>query len=636
MATAKHTGFGGRLSNAAFGGFLGGVLVGLVEGAVHMIGHSGTGPSIFSYGMAMYGFFGLLFGLGLGFLFGILGLLTGRDVAGSRVFSFGFAAFFTMNFLVIGRFRVFRDVLHERAVPLWLNLVILAASALVFFLIRAVLNRIQEKPGFNVSKSRLAVILFVIVLFIPLHVLGEIYNSRQMAQSGEIRETAQAQLAGRPNIIFIIIDTLRSDYLGCYGYDKEDLSPNLDALAADGAVYLNSYSQASYTKPSIASLMTSLYVSTHNTVMKPDALPGDVTTLAEALHLRGYYTVGYANNPHISSLSNFHQGYDEYYFLEPDYFFTADRSSSQLVYYSILRKVKETLSSSKWVKHYYQDASIVNEYVIDRLGKMEEDTKFFMFLHYMDTHDPYFEHPENGVGYARVSMEHPPADMADEFRRVYRSEVVHVDQYVGELVEWLKAKRLYENTAIVVTSDHGEEFYEHEGWWHGQTLYNEQINVPLIVKYPHSVKEGSVPEYQVQAIDVAPTLLHLAGAEIPPVMQGVNLLKYDENEKIGMEHVYSEENLEGNILVSVKTADWKMIRANEDNPRGLDPVELYDMKADKLETRDVSTEKDSLVASFDSKINGFIVKASSAGYEKEARDMDDAAAEQLRALGYVQ
>ncbi len=622
--------------NSLFGGLLGGVLVGLTEGAVHMTGHSGIGPSIFSYGMVMYGFFGLLFGLGLGLLLGVLGLLTGRDVLASRVFSFGFASFFALNFLVIGRFRVYRDVLHERAVPMWLNLVILLVCALAFFVIRAVLNRIQEKPGYVASKMRLATVLFLIVLFIPIHVAGQIYNSKQMSQEGELQVDAQAALADKPNIIFIIIDTLRADYLGCYGFDAEDLSPNLDALGADGAVYLNSFAQASYTKPSIASLMTSLYVSTHNTVMKPDALPGDVTTLAEALRDRGYYTVGYANNPHISSLANFHQGYDEYYFLEPDYFFNADRSSAQLVYYSILRKIKETVSTAKWVKHYYQDASIVNEYVLDRIGKLGEDTKFFMFLHYMDTHDPYFEHPENGKGYARVSMEHPPADMAPEFRRVYRGEVVHVDQYVGELVEWLKANRLYDNTAIVVTSDHGEEFYEHQGWWHGQTLYNEQINVPLIIKYPHAINKGIRPEYQVQAIDVMPTLLHLAGAEMPPVLQGVNLLAYDENENVGMEYVYSEENLEGNILVSVQTAGWKMIRANEDNPRGLSPVELYDMTVDKLETRDVAAEKDSLVSELDSKLSGFIKTAAEAGYEKEARDLDDAAAEQLRALGYVQ
>jgi len=123
---------------------------------------------------------------------------------------------------------------------------------------------------------------------------------------------------------------------------------------------------------------------------------------------------------------------------------------------------------------------------------------------------------------------------------------------------------------------------------------------------------------------------------MPPVLQGVNLLAYDVNENVGMEYVYSEENLEGNILVSVQTAGWKMIRANEDNPRGLSPVELYDMTVDKLETRDVAAEKDSLVSELDSKLSGFIKTAAEAGYEKEARDLDDAAAEQLRALGYVQ
>ena len=105
---------------------------------------------------------------------------------------------------------------------------------------------------------------------------------------------------------------------------------------------------------------------------------------------------------------------------------------------------------------------------------------------------------------------------------------------------------------------------------------------------------------------------------------------------VRMNDYFFEAVLEGNILVSVQTAGWKMIRANEDNPRGLSPVELYDMTVDKLETRDVAAEKDSLVSELDSKLSGFIKTAAEAGYEKEARDLDDAAAEQLRALGYVQ
>lgn len=633
----NHTGFSGRVANACAGGFLGGALAGVVEGIVHVAGHGGgVGPSIFFYGLLLYGFFGLLFGVGFGILLGIGGLVMKKDVLKTRTLSLTFALFFAINFLVIGRFRVYRDLLHEQPIPLLGNLAILLAAAVMFFLFRMLLNMAFESPGFSPKKMRVTVALAIVVILIPLWVLGDIYNSREMAQDGELNEELQAGLSDKPNLIFIILDTMRADYLGCYGYKDEDLSPNLDKLAEDSAVYTKMFSQSSYTKPSIASHMTSLYPSTHNTVLKPDALPEEITTLAEALHDHGYYTTGFANNPHISALNNFDQGYDEYYFLEPDYFFGADRSSSQLVYYSILRKVREKfISGKKWVQHYYQDAFVLNEYVMDWLGD-KGDRRFFLFVHYMDTHDPYFEHPANGVGYARVSMEHPDPDMAPELLRVYKGEIKHLDNYVGELLDWLKAKDLYDQTAIVITADHGEEFFEHEGWWHGTTLYSEQINVPLIIKYPYSRNAGQKLAYQVQAIDIAPTFLHLAGSPIPQEMQGVNLMGYTEDELVGVEYVYSEEELEGNIIVSVKTPDWKLIRANKDNPRGLNPVELYDMNEDYTETMDLAALRDSVRTALDENIKEFKMAALGQSFEKQETEIDDAAAEQLRALGYVQ
>src|SRR5437773_682900 len=293
------------------------------------------------------------------------------------------------------------------------------------------------------------------------------------------------------------------------------------------ARWANAFAQASWTRPSVATILTGLYPSSHGAVHKADRLPERVDTLAERLRGIGYRTVGFADNANISQAFNFQQGFDEYRYLEPDFFFGASEPASQLALYSGLRLVRERfLAHSVDVHQYYQPAEVVTAEVRRWLDRGAGEQPFFLFVHYMDPHDPYFAHPFNGEGYARVAHPNPPPALAERLHRLYEGEVAYLDEHLGVLFDDLRRRGLYGRTLVVLTADHGEEFHEHGGWWHGTTLYDEQIHVPLIVKPPGAHGPGPtggagpiggagrVFEELATSLDIAPTILAAAGLTV--------------------------------------------------------------------------------------------------------------------------
>src|SRR5581483_5755567 len=354
-------------------------------------------------------------------------------------------------------------------------------------------------------------------------------------------------------------------------------TPHIDGLATDGLRYANTFSQASWTRPSVATILTGLYPSSHGAVHKADRLPDRVDTLAEVLQRAGYRTVGFANNANVSQAFNFQQGFDEYQYLAPEFFFWADEPTAQLALYNGLRLVRERFFARYVdVHHYYQPADVVTAEVRRWLdGHPAGGPPVFIFAHYMDAHDPYFVHPFNGEGYARVANPNPPPALAEKLRGLYDSGVSYLDEYVGALIDDLKKRGLYDKTLIILTADHGEEFHEHGGWWHGTTLYDEQIHVPLLVK-PPGAHGGRVVEELATSLDIAPTIIAAARATPPQTLQG-HVLPLDGGAPPSRQSVFAEEDLEGNVLQAVRTREWKLVNANRGNPRGLAPEELFDL-----------------------------------------------------------
>ncbi len=621
----------GALLPAVSAGALAGLLVGVAEVVVLAIaGRSSVYLGALPYAALLYGLLGALVGLGLGtalFLLRRTFRPTDLDLTASR---WAVALVLAGMIAAVARYRLVRDVFKERLRTFSLHGILVHAGLLVgaLVLVVAILflaRRIaRARPGRFLARGGNLLLVFLLAGGCLLTSLLVRPGSPAAAQ-GSVPEA----WSSGPNIVLIGVDTLRADYLSCYGHPGLT-SPSIDALAADGVLFRHMTSQSSWTKPSFATVFTSLYASSHTAIHKDSRLPQAAITLAEVLQQSGYATGGFADNVNIAPVFGFDQGFYQYVFLEPDYPLGASAASSELALYQLLRQYYARIIGERVVvEQFYQDADTVTA---SALGWLEahRDTPFFLFLHYMDPHDPYMEHPYSGRGYARASDANPDPALLETFVQLYGGEVRYLDEHLGRLFDWLKQAGLYDNALIILTADHGEEFQEHGGWWHGETLYEEQIRVPLVIKYPAGVRAGTVEEGPARSLDIAPTILDVAGLEIPQTWQGRSLWGSTEPPA----YLFAEEEFQGNVVRSVQQGNLKLILANRGNPRGLPAVALFDLSQDPDEGFNRAQSDVAWVNTLREVLQMAQVEALSQRLEAEEGFLDAAAEEQLRRLGY--
>jgi arylsulfatase A-like enzyme len=617
-------------------GLLAGAVLGLMEAIAIVITRPGLPERwVLFYAPILYGFVFAFIGACMGLGMGVLSALLGGRASLSRSYAFYWSAIFALFAFITTRFRIIRDVLMEKPFRLHYQVLLLLAFVIVFLLARFILGRLLERRTWRrLTTVGGSVGAYVILIAVAGLVAGGIWLATRPPRA-PAPETIPAALQDKPNIILIMVDALRADRLSCYGYGPQ-ISPNIDALAGDAIRFETCIAQASWTKPSTATLFTSLYPSSHQAIYKSNMLPDPVVSIAELLSAEGYFALGFANNANITPIFNFGQGFDEYIFLKPSYFFMSPESGFQLTAYNQLRLIRERfVSQAKHVYHYYQDAQVVNKNVISWLEKLQHG-RFFTFIHYMETHDPYFVHPYNGVGYARVSNPKPNPSVAGLYSETYDGELRYVDQAVGDLCRWLKNRDLYDDALIILTADHGQEFYEHGGWWHGTTLYEEQIHVPLIVKLPRGQGAGTTDGRMVRILDIAPTITTLVGISPHPSMQGLSFLSSSSSPWPGAEEVFSEEDHEGNVIRSLRTRTWKFIQANPNNPRGLPEVALFHLEEDPVELNNLAAQRQDLVEILRPRLENTSSMALGESVTPQERDIDEATRERLKSLGYVE
>jgi arylsulfatase A-like enzyme/uncharacterized membrane protein YbhN (UPF0104 family) len=620
----------GILSGLA-AGVVGGLLVGAVETAVIAAGGFGAEAQALWWGPLVYG---LLFGA-LGAGIGLATAIFPMDAEEMRGVAPAWALTGTLVpiGLAISVFRVRRDVFAEQMPPLPVLLAILAAAGLVALVLSFGGPKFFRGPLRALAKPVVAAGLLAIAT------LGGALAARSFAVPPDRapERAVPAELAAAPNLILVMIDTLRADHLSCYGGPVA--APAICGLAEGNGAIFDGFSHASWTKPAAASLLTGLLPKSHAAMSKTATLAESLELLPELLKERGYTTGGVVSNINLAESFGFRQGYDEYRYLAPDYLLGAEESSSKLVLYSILRAVRFKLARGYRVGDFYQDSVTVNEVALDFVAR-QRDSRFFLFLHYMDPHDPYFEHPYNGRAIARVSNQHPDPALADEMRRLYAGEVAHVDASFGRVIEKLRELGIYENTAIALVSDHGEEFHEHGGFWHGLTLYDEQIRVPLLVKWPHgeALASGDQRGWPARLVDVAPTLLARAGVPVLPAMPGRDLGRLPPDARADSDRlVFAEEDHEGNVLRALRSRDWKWIEANAGNPRGLPLEQLFEVSRDPGERKDLRDANPARVAALRDQAIALEQHAgeltpSDAG----SAQLSDAQKSALESLGYLQ
>ncbi len=450
--------------------------------------------------------------------------------------------------------------------------------------------------------------------------------------------------ADRPSIILISVDTLRADRLGCYGHPRPT-SPAIDAMAREGTLLRNAFAQSSWTLPSHYSMMTSLYPSAHG--VSPDRGQmagvrgahktfrirgsGREVTLAERLKAMGYFTAAITESGWVDARFGFDQGFISYFGHNDD------------------RLVDGT-----------------QPLVLDWLRK-HRNLPFFLFVHTYQTHQPYHQPApydtmfvdQDHVGYALPGVSLPievlekfrdvtfppmPGDVA-AFRGMYDGEVRYVDSFIEALLATLREEGLEHKTIVLLTSDHGEELFDHGDFDHGDTLMDEVMRVPFILWGPGRIPPGEVHDAPVASLDVVPTLVELAGGEAAGTLQGRSLVPllegrhqdftgrvlFAEGFAMVFQHLLDQD---GSVpLASVWDGTDKLILHRTDPER----VQLFDLSRDPAETVDLAAEQPRKVTRLRELIRVWDEESSQirATIGESGGELDPAIMERLRALGYL-
>ena len=494
--------------------------------------------------------------------------------------------------------------------------------------------------------KRSTAILVVFMLYSATVLGGKIGGAAFDSSNIKSVFVPQANVTG-PNVILIAVDTLRADYLSLFASTAKASTPNLEALARNAVVFDHCIAQAPWTKPAFASIFSGQYPSVHKADTELASLPDNVTTFPQILSTAGYYTKGFANNAHISTCFKFDRGFTEYTDLKPQRLLWAGDSASRLTIYEGIRRIPIVFARNRLtrvnVREAYQPAENVTQKALAWLDGLTrpKTAPFLLFLHYMDPHDPYMDHAHPGVGYAHVRLGQPNAkEYLDRLRNAYNSEITYLDKWLGTLFTGLRQRGLYDNTLVVFVADHGEEFYDHKGWWHGRTLYDEMVHVPLLIKYPGNRNGGTHVTTLARQIDIAPTILEVAGAKeiagTKPVkeMVGRSLVNPDKGPII--EEAYSENNFEDCLLQSLRTPTEKLILANPDNPRGNPERALFDLIRDPGEQENLAGKGNACELTLTKRIDDMMTHiAGTAAVPAKSEPLSPEVKEQLEAVGYL-
>jgi arylsulfatase A-like enzyme len=309
------------------------------------------------------------------------------------------------------------------------------------------------------------------------------------------------------HVVLIVVDTLRTDALSCYGGNVP--TPHIDALAADSVLFKNSYAAASWTVPSMTTLLTGLSPSVHQAIRYDSMVPYDLETLAEYMQDSGYITHAIGSQPFMANRNDFAQGFHGYDFYPKKH---AN---------SLIGWLQAGLFPEK-NKAWASTEDLTDSTLAWLRTKASKD--FFLWTHYYDPHMPYtppaeflpegeappaigdrFKGPLKSV---RAGYLTPAKEEREWIRALYDGEVRHVDANVGRLLAEMKNLGIYNDSLIILTSDHGEEFWEHDGFEHGHSLYNELLSVPLLVKLPDCISKGMVDD-PVSNEQVLPSILDI-------------------------------------------------------------------------------------------------------------------------------
>jgi len=465
------------------------------------------------------------------------------------------------------------------------------------------------------------------------------------------------------NVVFIISDALRADRLGCYGGHSgrltrfDDLTPELDRLARQGVLFERCIAPSSWTLQSMGAIMSSRLPFIEGDEYNEGYAPREIPTLAEAFSNAGYETIAFMSNPWLCLRDAARKkdpvaarGFASWNVISTDMVpnpMYVNKTGERMVY-----------------DHFVRAGDMMKRAIAALQARRHDPRPFFMYVHLMDTHEPYnppprykaqcLVPPRNNVpdfmlyqclrwaGIVSGREEIPPKDM-DLFRRarsLYNASVRYVDDSVGAFIEYLAETGLDDNTLLVFSADHGEEFQEH-GWvGHSRTLYEESLHVPLIFYGADAAADARMSD-QVSGLDIAPTILAACGIGAPGGMAGraLPLSGSDNREPLPAISALVKPCQPGgfneNIFATSDPRGIKLIRYEFLGSKAGTPPrdELFDRRADPAEQTDISQARTSTVAALGKELQ--LLRDTHKAGITESITIDEATRRQLKALGYL-
>lgn len=437
-----------------------------------------------------------------------------------------------------------------------------------------------------------------------------------------------------PSVVLILIDTLRQDYVGCYGFGPP-ISPALDRVASESVVFDHCYAPAPWTKPSVASLFTSLYPVNHGVVnheglwKRPDAealekgvLGKNAVTLAEVLHARDYRTAAFMANPWITPEYGFDQGFDHF-----DH------------------------------RGFYPPAREVLGWAGAWLDSIPKDRPFFAYVHLMDVHGPYRSPPGYDAMLARSPRtasdtllspaewkaipeylrklpwtQRPAGRSVHAWRTRYAAGVRNLDDILGGFLDHLRNTGVLDRAMLVVTADHGEELYDHGGWNHGATLYEEQLRVPLLIRPRGGARPPRHYPGLVSLLDVMPTLVARAGGVLPEAAVGENLGPILAGGTVEEARtLLAMATTTGPEWIALRAGGYKLILNQETGE-----TQVFDLDVDPGEQTNLAGDRPDLAAELTAALRERMGDASRAGlFEPASQPPSEETRALLRSLGYT-
>jgi arylsulfatase A-like enzyme len=620
-----------------------GAVVGTVSGAVYFV----LEPLLGFWGR--YDFLGaplsrilgvyLLFGFAVGAVVGLVGgaasALRGREWNANRsvpVYAAVIGALIVLMYVTRNRpMSRFQAVPSLADVAVFLSIAggFLAAGTLGAraFERRPVFGRANRRAGWMAVAGCVAAIA-------AAHIVAGVRENRWAP-------AASGKAPAGPNVVLVLLDALRADHVSAYGYRRET-TPVIDGLAREGVLFRNAHSHGNRTIIAVPSIFTSLYPSFHGAIgrgeiVKP--LAEERTTIAEIFRDEGYATVGLMTNEYLKRGFGLEQGFDR---IDPFY---AERYLLGL--YKLLRHL-HVVERPGYAVALHANAAEVTDRALHRLRRLDQ-RPFLLYAHFMDTHHPYAPPPPYDSMFGRVEGAPGPAELFAKTRRALspsggetlsRGEVEQLENYydgsirfaddqIGRLLREAARVSGERELVVVITSDHGDEFFEHGLFYHNNLLYEDLIHVPLVFWSSKRFARGLEVRGLARHVDILPTLSALIGAGPPPGVAGRSLLPVLEGEP---DTADVESFAEGDFCASLSHGGWKMMMVDSTGA-----FHLYDVSRDPDEREDLSAAAPDVYERMKAKLSEYVQAAAAERRRSGAAQAkaDEETVRKLKALGYM-